>query len=114
MMCFAPVSPSIERRRIGYHRAEKTGPGAVSVRTPIYFGYIAAAAGRGSSTRAIALDQIGSVAQAAMVCVRKIISDKLIEFLEALIKDAEKKVFLILDNLHVHHSKPVKAWVEER
>lgn len=41
-------------------------------------------------------------------------SDKLIEFLEALIKDADQKVFLILDNLRVHHSKPVKAWVEER
>lgn len=31
-------------------------------------------------------------------------SDKLIEFLQALIKDAGKKVFLILDNLRVHHS----------
>ena len=41
-------------------------------------------------------------------------SDKLIEFLGGLIKDAGKKVFLILDNLRVHHSKPVKAWVEER
>lgn len=41
-------------------------------------------------------------------------SDKLIEFLEALTKDAGRKVFLILDNLRVHHSKPVKAWVEER
>lgn len=41
-------------------------------------------------------------------------SDKLIEFLGALIKDAGKKVFLILDNLRVHHSKPVKAWVAER
>ena len=40
-------------------------------------------------------------------------SDKLIAFLEALIKDAGKKVFLILDNLRVHHSKPVKAWVGE-
>ncbi|MGC2166298.1 MAG: IS630 family transposase, partial [Gallionella sp.] len=40
-------------------------------------------------------------------------SDKLIEFLEALIKDAEKKVFLILDNLRVHHSKPVKKWAGE-
>ena len=37
-------------------------------------------------------------------------SDKLIEFLEALIKDTERKVFLILDSLRVHHSKPVKAW----
>ena len=41
-------------------------------------------------------------------------SDKLIEFLQALIKDAGKKVFLILDNLRVHHSKPVKAWLAER
>jgi len=41
-------------------------------------------------------------------------SDKLIEFLGALIKDSGRKVFLILDNLRVHHSKPVKAWVAER
>ena len=41
-------------------------------------------------------------------------SDKLIEFLEALVKDATKKVFLMLDNLRVHHSKPVKAWAAER
>lgn len=41
-------------------------------------------------------------------------ADKLIEFLQALIDDAGKKVFLILDNLRVHHSKPVKAWVAER
>ena len=41
-------------------------------------------------------------------------SDKLIEFLEALIKDAKRKGFLILDNLRVHHSKPVKAWAAVR
>lgn len=41
-------------------------------------------------------------------------SDTLIEFLEALIQDAGRKVFLILDNLRVHHSKPVKAWAAER
>lgn len=35
---------------------------------------------------------------------------KLIEFLAALIKYAPKKVFLILDNLRVHHSELVKAW----
>ena len=34
-------------------------------------------------------------------------ADRLIEFLEALIKDADRKVFLILDNLRVHHSKLV-------
>ncbi len=41
-------------------------------------------------------------------------AEKFIEFLEALIKDADRKVFLILDNLRVHHSKLVKAWVAER
>ena len=40
-------------------------------------------------------------------------AEKLIEFLQALIKDASKKVFLILDNLRVHHSKPVKAWLAQ-
>ena len=30
------------------------------------------------------------------------------------IKEAGKKVFLILDNLRVHHSKIVKAWVSDR
>jgi len=41
-------------------------------------------------------------------------ADKFREFLQALIKDAGKKVFLILDNLRVHHRKVVKAWVAER
>lgn len=41
-------------------------------------------------------------------------ADRLIEFLEALIKDSAKKIFLILDNLRVHHSKPVKAWLADR
>lgn len=35
----------------------------------------------------------------------------LIDFLRRLIKSAGKKVFLILDNLRVHHSKPVKTWL---
>ena len=39
--------------------------------------------------------------------------ERLIEFFESLIKDAGKKVFLILDNLGVHHCKPVKAWVAD-
>ncbi len=38
-------------------------------------------------------------------------SDILIDFLRRLIKGATRKVFLILDNLRVHHSKPVKEWL---
>lgn len=36
---------------------------------------------------------------------------RLIEFFEALIEEAPRKVYLILDNLGVHHCKPVKAWL---
>ncbi len=39
--------------------------------------------------------------------------ERLIEFFESLVKDTGKKVFLILDNLGVHHCKPVKAWLAE-
>ena len=37
----------------------------------------------------------------------------LIDFMKRLIRDARRKVYLILDNLRVHHSKPVKAWLAE-
>ncbi|RJG03288.1 IS630 family transposase [Noviherbaspirillum sedimenti] len=36
----------------------------------------------------------------------------LIEFLKRLAGDAERKVFLILDNLRVHHAPSVAAWLE--
>ena len=36
-----------------------------------------------------------------------------LKFLRRLIKDRKKKIFLILDNLRVHHAKPVKAWLEK-
>ena len=40
-------------------------------------------------------------------------SERLISFMEAIIKTAEcRKVYLILDNLRVHHSKKVSEWVE--
>ena len=37
----------------------------------------------------------------------------LIRFLEQLIKSQDNKIYLILDNLRVHHSKIVKKWEEE-
>jgi len=40
-------------------------------------------------------------------------SKRLIEFMRRLPKDAGRKVFLILDNLKVHHSKAVKEWLEK-
>ena len=38
-------------------------------------------------------------------------SQMMIKFMKRLIKDAGRKVYLILDNLRVHHSKIVKDWV---
>lgn len=40
-------------------------------------------------------------------------ADRLIEFMESIVKDVPRKVFLVMDNLKVHHSKPVQKWLEE-
>jgi transposase len=48
-----------------------------------------------------------------MVYDDKMNSQTLIKFMGRLIKDSEKKVFLILDNLKVHHSHLVKDWLKE-
>jgi len=38
---------------------------------------------------------------------------RFIEFLKRLCKEAQRKVFLIVDNLRVHHAKMVTEWVEQ-
>ena len=40
-------------------------------------------------------------------------SEVLIDFMKRLIKDAARKVYLILDNLKVHHAKVVRRWLDE-
>ena len=37
----------------------------------------------------------------------------MIKFLKRLVKDVDRKVFLVLDNLRVHHSYKVKDWLSE-
>ena len=37
----------------------------------------------------------------------------LIRFMERLVEDAGRKVFLVLDNLPVHHARAVQAWLAE-
>jgi transposase len=49
-----------------------------------------------------------------MIVEQSFNAEKLIEFLSALIIEADRKVFLILDNLRVHHSKVVKAWLADK
>lgn len=40
-------------------------------------------------------------------------SDVLIDFFVRLLKNAKRKVFMILDNLKVHRCAPVKEWLEK-
>lgn len=40
-------------------------------------------------------------------------SDRFVNFLRRLIKETPRKVFLIVDNLRVHHSKKVTDWVKK-
>lgn len=40
-------------------------------------------------------------------------ADRMIQFMKRLIRDTGRKVFLIVDNLKTHHSKIVKAWLNE-
>ncbi len=40
-------------------------------------------------------------------------TDRFIDFLSKVIKSSDKKVYLIVDNLRVHHAKVVTKWIEE-
>jgi len=48
-----------------------------------------------------------------MVYKNKMNSQTMIKFMQRLIKGSSKKIFLIVDNLKVHHSYIVKDWLEE-
>ena len=48
-----------------------------------------------------------------MIYRETLTSQVFIRFLERLVKDAGRKVLLIVDNLKVHHSRPVKEWLRE-
>jgi transposase len=47
-----------------------------------------------------------------MVLKKAIRAPELIEFMRRLAREAQRKVFLILDNLPVHKQKPVTAWLD--
>ena len=49
-----------------------------------------------------------------MIYQQNLNAQTLIKFLTRLIKDSNKKVFLILDNLRVHHSRKVKQWLSDK
>jgi transposase len=48
-----------------------------------------------------------------MVYEEKMNQQLLLDFLRRLVAESERKIFLILDNLRVHHGKIVAAWLEK-
>lgn len=48
-----------------------------------------------------------------MLFTQPMTAQQLIRFLRRLIRSSDRKVFLILDNLRVHHSRLVKAWADK-
>ena len=49
-----------------------------------------------------------------MIYKEAINQQRLIDFMARLVRDSSRKVFLILDNLTVHHEKKVAEWLSER
>lgn len=47
-----------------------------------------------------------------LIYTDKMNAQKFIDFMKQLVKTSSKKIFFIVDNLRVHHSKVVKEWVE--
>ncbi len=48
-----------------------------------------------------------------MIYSKTMNAERFITFLKQLIKDSQKKIFLILDNLRVHHAYLVQDWIKE-
>ncbi len=49
----------------------------------------------------------------SMICSIVLAPPRLLAFTRRLIKDARRKVFLILDNLNVYKAKPIRDWLDE-
>jgi transposase len=58
------------------------------------------------------ISSITNQGKARFMCYEGAMNARLfLKFLKRLVKDSPKKIFLVIDNLPVHHSKPVKEWL---
>ena len=116
------VYPSIRRRAKEeggeVHWGDETGVEASDYarsgfapkgRTPVL-----TAAGNSRKTRVNMVSSITNQGQVRfMLYEDKMTSEVFLRFLVRLAKDAGKKVFLIVDNLRVHHRRGVQAWLSK-
>jgi transposase len=70
-----------------------------------------------ASTKRYGLSMISAINNRGLVRFKLIEgamnTEIMIEFMEQLVEDSPRKVFLIVDNLKVHHAKLVTAWLDE-
>jgi transposase len=70
-----------------------------------------------ASTKRYGLSMVSAISNRGLVRFKFIEQamnqELLIEFMQGLIEDSEQKVFLILDNLKVHHALKVTEWLDE-
>ena len=67
----------------------------------------------GHKFKANMLSAISNRGKVRFMIYEKLSPDKLIDFMRRLVADTKKKVFLILDNLRIHHAKKVSKWLEK-
>jgi len=68
-------------------------------------------------TKQVQVNMIAAISDQSRVCFMlypdSMNQQWLIEFMRRLVRTSKQKVFLILDNLKVHHGKLVTAWLEK-
>lgn len=67
-------------------------------------------------TKRVRINMLSAISSEGNVCFMvyqdSMNQQRLIQFMQRLIRRSERKVFLILDNLKVHHGKLVSVWLE--
>jgi len=110
------ISKSAKKEKAEIHWGDETG-----VRNDCQYGRSYALKGKtpvkDKMAKRISLNMISTITNQGkvrfMTYKGTMDSSVFIDFLKRLIKGAKRKIYLILDNLRVHHSKPVKEWVEK-
>ncbi len=113
---YPEISKSAKEEKAEIHWGDETG-----VRNDCQYGRSYALKGKtpvkDKMAKRISLNMISTVTNQGkvrfMTYKGTMNSSVFIDFLKRLIKGAKNKIYLILDNLRVHHSKLVKEWAEK-
>ena len=113
---YPTIAALAKKEQAEIHWGDETG-----IRNDCQYGRSYAAKGKtpvkSTMAKRISLNMISTVTNQGLVRFMSykgsMNAQRFIKFLKRLIKGSKKKIYLILDNLRVHHSKIVKRWVSE-